>query len=260
MDGASQVSIGALGELLARTPDGVLRLDAPTIYQPGPDGARRPVAGGYAVAGGRVSFHMAAYDRSRPLIIDPVINYSTYVGNSGDSVMASTADSSGNAYIAGRSSGLILLQKVSPTGTTVLLRQTLGVTTYSFVVQAIAVGPGGKIYIAGYASVGLPTTSGAYIGSVTGGNHAFIAVTDSSFNLTYCSYVTGTTTAFDEAIGIAADCGGERVHHRLHQFLHVSLPRPAPFKPRQAPAGSRDSWPRSTPPYRAPPPSYTRPI
>jgi len=208
VDGASHVSIGALGELLARTPDGVLRLDAPTIYQPGPGGARRPVSGGYAVAGGRVSFHVSAYDRSRPLIIDPVINYSTYVGNSGDSVMASTADSSGNAYIVGRNSGFILLQKISPNGTSVLLRQTLGATTYSFVVQAIAVGPGGKIYIAGYASVGLPTTSGAYIGSVTAGNHAFVAITDSSFNLTYCSYVTGTTTAFDQAIGVAADSAG----------------------------------------------------
>src|SRR5580658_5009052 len=194
VEGASQVGIGADGALLARTPRGEMRLDAPVIYQRGPDGARRMISGGYTIESHRVGFQVAAYDRSKPLIVDPVLNYSTYVGNSGDAASAATADSSGNAYIVGRASGQILLQKISPAGA-VLLRQSIGATTYSFTVQAIALGPAGRVYIAGYAPAGLPTTAGAYIGTVTSGQHAFVAVFNSSFTLTYCSYLAGTTSA-----------------------------------------------------------------
>src|SRR5580693_1671255 len=84
VEGASQVTIGAGGELLARTPQGEMRLDAPVIYQPEPNGARRMIDGGYALDGNRAGFLVAAYDHSRPLIIDPVVKYSTYVGNGGD--------------------------------------------------------------------------------------------------------------------------------------------------------------------------------
>lgn len=208
VEGAADLHVDAGGALLARTADGQMRLDAPVIYQPGPHGVRSRIAGGYAVAGNRVTFRVGAYDRSKRLIIDPVINYSTYVGNSGDSFMAATADSSGNAYLVGRSSGLILLQKLSPDGTTVLLRQTLGSTTSSFQVAAVALGPSGKVYITGYSAAGLPTTAGAFIASVTSGSHAFLAVTDSSFNLLYCSYLAGTTSAFDEGNSVAADAAG----------------------------------------------------
>ena len=208
VEGASQLGIGPHGDLFARTPRGEMRLQAPTIYQPQPGGSRRIVAGAYAIAANRVTFQLAAYDHSQPLIIDPVVGYSTYVGNSGDSAMASTADSSGNSYIVGRASGLILLQKLSPDGTTVLLRQSFGASSFGFTVEAIALGPAGKVYFSGYASAGLPATAGAFIGSVTSGTHAFVAVTDSSFNMLYCSYLAGTTSATDEAYGVAADSAG----------------------------------------------------
>jgi len=207
VEGASQVAIGDRGELLARTPQGELRLDAPVIYQREPSGARRTIAGGFAIEGHRIGFRLAAYDHAKPLIVDPVLNYSTYVGNAGDAASAATADSSGNAYIVGRASGQILLQKISPAGA-VLLRQSIGATTYSFTVQAIALGPAGSVYIAGYAPAGLPTTAGAYIGTVTSGQHAFVAVFNSSFTLTYCSYLAGTTSATDEANSVAADSAG----------------------------------------------------
>jgi hypothetical protein len=208
VEGATRLEIGARGELLARTDRGELRLDAPVIYQRTPAGARRVIGGGYAIDGNRVTFQIAAYDHSKALIIDPVLTYSTFVGNSGDAIMASTADSSGNAYLVGRNAGLILAEKLSPDGTTVLLRQTLGTTTYSFTIEAVAVTSSGQLYITGSAGIGLPTTSGAYLASVTGGSHAFIAVLNSSFGLTYCSYLAGTTNAGDLANGIAVDSTG----------------------------------------------------
>ena len=42
------------------------------------------------------------YDITRPLIIDPVISYSTYLGGTGQSaVTALTVDAAGNLYAAG---------------------------------------------------------------------------------------------------------------------------------------------------------------
>ncbi len=208
VEGATRLSIATDGALIANTLKGQMRLDAPVIYQTNARGLREAIAGGYALHGNRITFQIAAYDRSRTLVIDPVVSYSTYVGNSGDAMAASTADSSGDAYLVGRSAGLMLLEKLSPDGTTVLLRQTFGATSFSFTPEAIALGPSGKVYVAGYAGVGLPTTAGAYIGSVTSGQHAFVAVMDSGFNMLYCSYLAGTTSAFDQANSVAADSAG----------------------------------------------------
>jgi hypothetical protein len=49
-----------------------------------------------------VGFQVAAYDRSRPLVIDPVLVYSTYLGGSQeDEGTAIAADPQGNAYVTG---------------------------------------------------------------------------------------------------------------------------------------------------------------
>ncbi len=184
-----------------------MRLGRPFIYQADGGGLRRRVPGSYKLSGNVVSFRIGAYDRSRTLVIDPVVSYSSFIGVSGDSIAASTTDSSGNAYLVGRSAGLILVQKVSPTGA-VLLRQTIGTTSYSFSVEAVAVSAAGSVYIAGTANTGLPTTAGAYQTTVANGSHAFLAVLNSSLTLTYCSYLAGTTSSEDQANGVAVDAAG----------------------------------------------------
>ena len=59
-----------------------VRLKKPVIYQER-GGVREPVAGGYRIldaAKQQVGFQLGAYDRSRPLIIDPTIVFATYRG------------------------------------------------------------------------------------------------------------------------------------------------------------------------------------
>src|SRR5262249_47253751 len=75
---------------------------APVLYQDGLS-ARAVVSGGYVLeGGGRVGFRLGAYDRGRPLVIDPVLSYSTYLGGSGDELGRSIAvDAAGNAYVTG---------------------------------------------------------------------------------------------------------------------------------------------------------------
>ena len=56
---------------------------APVLYQDGA-GGRQAVAGRFTLDGdGQVSFVVGAYDSGRPLVIDPVLAYSTYLGGGG---------------------------------------------------------------------------------------------------------------------------------------------------------------------------------
>jgi len=73
---------------------------APAIYQ-GESGNRRPVAGGYVLRGRRrVGFWVGSYHRRLPLIIDPVLTYSSYVGGAREERAAGIAvDAQGNMYI-----------------------------------------------------------------------------------------------------------------------------------------------------------------
>src|SRR6185295_2616522 len=67
------------------------------------DGERAPVSARYAIsADGSVGFAVGDYDRGSPLTIDPVIEYSTYLGGSIFDIAYSIAvDAGGHAYIAG---------------------------------------------------------------------------------------------------------------------------------------------------------------
>ena len=87
---------------MLHTPTGTLRQRKPVIYQE-VSGRRGEVSGGYVIKDGqRVGFHVAAYDTNRPLVIDPVLVYSTYLGGSGDDRGQGIAvDAAGNAYVTG---------------------------------------------------------------------------------------------------------------------------------------------------------------
>jgi len=101
--GADKLEIDVEGNLVLRTASGDIHQHKPVIYQE-IDGFRREVAGGYVRKGAdRVGFQLAAYDTTRPLIIDPVVlSYSTYLGGgAGDFSNGIAVDAAGNAYVTG---------------------------------------------------------------------------------------------------------------------------------------------------------------
>ena len=94
------------GDLILATDQGDVRFHAPRIYQQ--DGnAQKPIAGSFRqLADNRIGFTIGDYDHSRELVIDPVLNYSTYFGNPGtnggqESSVNLAVDSSGYIYLAG---------------------------------------------------------------------------------------------------------------------------------------------------------------
>ncbi len=100
--GSDSVVIDAAGNLVIATPAGPLTEACPHLYQ-NVAGQQRTVSGGFVLRGGdRVGFDVGSYDRTKPLVIDPVVAYSTYLGGSFSEVPGGIAvDASGSAYVTG---------------------------------------------------------------------------------------------------------------------------------------------------------------
>ena len=77
-----------------------MAMHRPYIYQE-IGGTKRSIAGAYAKrADGRIGFAVGPYDTARPLVIDPVLLYSTYLGGSGidDAANSIAVDQSGQTF------------------------------------------------------------------------------------------------------------------------------------------------------------------
>jgi uncharacterized repeat protein (TIGR01451 family) len=101
-EGPTSMTLDAGGNLLLGTDGGQVVVQRPILYQE-IGGARREVSGHFELQGaGDVGFAVGAYDRSRPLVIDPILAYSTYFGGTGDDqALAVAVDGQGAAYITG---------------------------------------------------------------------------------------------------------------------------------------------------------------
>src|SRR5206468_2967557 len=86
-------TIDAHGDLVLQTAGGDIQLHKPLVYQE-VDGVQQEISGRYVLLSeppdskletrnwepSKVGFAVAAYDPSKPLIIDPELSYSTYLG------------------------------------------------------------------------------------------------------------------------------------------------------------------------------------
>lgn len=101
-NGVTRIKLDRNGDLLLSTKTATVRHQKPLIYQE-VNGTRTPVEGGYVLnTKGQVSFKLGKYDKTRPLVIDPVIAYSTFLGGTDlDEGFSIALDPSNNIYIAG---------------------------------------------------------------------------------------------------------------------------------------------------------------
>jgi hypothetical protein len=99
--GAEGLKVGAGGELLIQTSLGVLKDAAPVSYQL-IGGERVPVESRYVLKGdGGYGFGVGTYDHRYPLIIDPGLDYSTFLGGTGGESGNGIAVRGDNAYVTG---------------------------------------------------------------------------------------------------------------------------------------------------------------
>ncbi len=102
-DGVDKVAIGQQGELILTLGDAEIRQPKPVIYQI-VGGARHEINGGYRLVDARTAgFDIGQYDRTLPLVIDPILSYSTFFGgNNGTTAWAVAVDTNGFVYVAGQ--------------------------------------------------------------------------------------------------------------------------------------------------------------
>jgi len=100
--GLGRLAVDGAGGLVLRAGGHRLRQAPPVVYQQ-VDGARRELRGRYVLHGDhQAGFKLAGHDPSLPVVIDPVITYSTYLGGSGDeNPIWSDVDRAGNFYVTG---------------------------------------------------------------------------------------------------------------------------------------------------------------
>jgi hypothetical protein len=227
LEGSKKVSLDAEGNLAIAVEGGEVNLQKPLIYQEG-SGGRREIPGEYVVKGAReVAFKVGAYDRNRPLVIDPVLAYSTYLGGSGnDGGYSIAVDSSGNAYVTGYTyssnfpttaatfqtslAGTVnaFVSKLNPTASALVYSTYLGGNDED-ACTGIAVDPSGHAYVIGQTfSSNFPTTAGAFQTSLAGSANAFVTkLNPTGSALVYSTYLGGSTA--EEGDGIAVDSSGD---------------------------------------------------
>lgn len=101
-EGSFSSSIDNNGDLVGHLEGGDVRFRKPVVYQMDSQ-QRKLIDGHYVLRGnGQVGFEVAAYDRSRQLVIDPTLSYSTYLGGSNVDVgLGVTLDRFGSCFITG---------------------------------------------------------------------------------------------------------------------------------------------------------------
>ena len=227
--GAKQVTLNKQGELVLKTTVGDVKWHKPVIYQE-TRGKRRLVAGHYALQGkNRVGFALANYDHSQPLVIDPSLAYSTYLGgNDGEDILGVASDGAGNAYVTGRmysanlpvTSGAFQTTHGADGGNSdayVAKYNSQGFLVYCTYLggnaydggYAIAADSAGNAYITGDAqSANFPTTSGTlYPNKPSPYSNAYIAKFSPTGSLIACTFFGGANSS-TWAEGLAVDSGG----------------------------------------------------
>lgn len=101
-EGVESLRVDSHGDLLLATASGETRFHKPVVYQES-DGVRRSVEGRYRLhRANQVRFEVAEYRKDLPLVIDPVLSYSTFLGGTAsEQANAIAVDSTGNAYVTG---------------------------------------------------------------------------------------------------------------------------------------------------------------
>jgi hypothetical protein len=244
ISGARKFELNSQGDVLMSVAGGKVALQKPVVYQE-VNGQRREIAGNYTIAGDhQIRFAVAAYDRTQPLTIDPVLNYSTYVGGEGFDVANGIAlDSAGDAYIAGDTTstsfpqmnaeagtpgdvalGTVFVSELNPGGTALLYSTYLGGSgngSFGEGADAIALDTASppNIYVTGFTgSPDFPPSTAATVpafmatapASAADGGSAFITklapTASGTAQLAYSSYLGGSIN--DEGHSIAVDATG----------------------------------------------------
>jgi Beta-propeller repeat len=271
--GARRLGLGADGALRIRTALGVLRDSRPVTYQK-ISGARVPVSSRFRLDGGgkaaRFAFKVGPHQRGHGLVIDPGVQFTTFLGGNSNEIGAGIAvDGSGNSYVGGTTQSPnfptttgafkrtgavnnfsdVFVTKLNPAGTALIYSTFVGGSDLESG-NGIAVDAAGNAYVTGTTkSTNFPTTAGAFDRTLnTPGNcpRCGIDNTDgfvfklnaAGSQLAYSTYLGGGTD-IDSPRGITVDGAGSA--YVVGETNSTDFPTTAgAFRP--TPAGQTDMF------------------
>jgi hypothetical protein len=252
---ATSLHIDPSGDLVVEAKGGKVIFRKPVAYQPDPAAASaaatetgparqqdarhsRRVAAGYRLEGGnRVRFDIGEYDRTLPLVIDPTLSYSSYLGGSEyEQGFGIAVDGSGNAYVTGCTGspdfpvtsssyqhgiagggdcgstdgpGDAFVAKIDATGTALVYSTYLG-GSGGDQGWAIATDAAGNAYVTGKTtSTDFPVTPGAFQSKVGGAHDLFVTkLNPAGSALVYSTYLGGSADDGFYRGAIAVDASG----------------------------------------------------
>ena len=231
LEGTEGARIDEGGNLLLRIGGEEVIQHTPRIYQE-VEGKKQFIKGGYVVDPSKkdedkgkvvIGFKIDQFNTEKPLIIDPILSYSTYLGGSTfDSGYDIAVDNSGSAYVTGVSysfptvnpiqgtnAGIqdAFVAKLNPAGSALVYSTYLGGSSLDYG-WGIAVDSLGSAYITGYtASTNFPTRNPIQ-GSNAGSQDAFVTkLNPAGSEIVYSTYLGGSD-GNNYGIGIAVDSSG----------------------------------------------------
>jgi uncharacterized protein (TIGR03437 family) len=228
--GASRLRIDDRGDLILSTKTGDMVQKRPSVYQER-DGVRTEIAAAYRLAGrGTVTLKIGEYDRSRALVVDPVLKYGTFFGGpGGGGAQKVKLDAAGNVYMGGvlaipqsdtdpfssvanSNSGELAVIKFSPSQNAILFVAHIGTTGRNYM-DGFNIDSAGAMYLAGRATTpDIPlvnpilkqgTTSTAFFAQ----SAFFTKIAADGKSIVYSTYFDGNSGS-DAIYGITVDTNG----------------------------------------------------
>jgi Beta-propeller repeat/Cep192 domain 4/HYDIN/CFA65/VesB-like, Ig-like domain len=263
VSGASAVRLNRAGDLVISTPAGDVTLQRPVAYQT-KGAVERALRAGYVRLGRReFGFAVPGYVRSNPLVIDPTLIYSTYLGGSGGDVAYGVGvDSSGAVYVAGvtnstnfptsgayqaasNGNGDAFISKLKADGTGLIYSTYLGGNGADSA-AGLAVDSLGDVFVTGSTTSSnfpvTPTKSGlsateAFQTAYGGNGDAFVTeLSSSGSKLIYSSFLGGSSADYGQAITV--DSSGNA--YVTGSTQSPDFPTVGPFQPTLG--GSSDAF------------------
>ncbi len=231
--GAQELKLTADGHMTISAPNGEIAFHKPVVYQMR-GSLRQPVGGQFSmVAKNAVGFILGRYDHSKPLVIDPVLDYSTYLANLSVSVAGAAVDAAGNTYITGTAfsssypttsgafqtncpsfpnNSAVFITKLNAAGTALVYSTFLGGSNQN-VPTAIAVDSNGNAAVTGWTlSADFPLKSPFYSGPQGAPYDGFVAsLSADGSSLNFSSRLGGPNSEGIDGTtpsGVAVDSSG----------------------------------------------------
>ncbi|HXI29824.1 MAG TPA: hypothetical protein VNG89_15405 [Vicinamibacterales bacterium] len=225
--GASALRIDGDGALVLEAGGATLRQPAPTTWEELPDGRRRPLASRFRrIDAQRYGFAVDGRDPARPLVVDPGLVWSTFLGGSGADFIGPAAvarDGSGDVFVGGTTTSAdfpsfndpgfapgsqspAFVARLDATGSILRYATFIGGWHAQLVHRGLAVDAGGNAVLVGQTySPDFPTTPGAF--DRTGVNKdAFVVRLDATGGLIFSTLLGGSGE--DDASAVAYDPAG----------------------------------------------------